>query len=77
MLRNINFVVPVYQLPEFVDISKDQHVGVHEYGDSSVITEGRSQVSTEGKVRQATALDRKLREDQRDNLDGFGSSPNY
>lgn len=77
MLRNIDFVVPVYQLPELVDISKDQHVRVHEHRDSPVVAEERWKVSAEGKVRQAPSRDRELWEDQRDNLDGLRSPADY
>jgi len=77
MLCNVDLMGSVYQLRKFVDIPKDQHVGVHEYRNSSVITQERGKVTAEGEVCQAPTFDGELREDKGDNLDRLRGPPDY
>ena len=77
MLCNVDLMGSVYQLRKFVDVPKDQHVGVHEYRDASIITEERGKVAAKGEVCQAPAFDGELRKYEGDNLNGFRGPPDY
>ena len=77
MLGDIDLMGSVYQLCKFVDVSKDQHVGIHEHRYSAIVAEERGKVAGEGEVGETPSLDGELRKDERDNLDRLRGPPNY